>query len=450
MKKLIYLCLIAFSVSLIHAETQVVEKSFSIGLNPTTGSYEALSVSPSSNQFSNLPVVQAGSTTSHVPSFFFFDPVDNQAFGFSTRIHPTFDDPTDDTARVVKSKLDPTSVMYIGDTQIPVNVVDQSGNSVLKLNGFHQVLPSMQYFIPQFQSGTVTLDSVAFWLYANPNRPVRNSLYFTIVPLTVNVPNLGTDQFNPISFSFPYTSTIYDQIPDWFEMDPNFVNSKSIDQGDGSFTIQPTSVNLNGYPLLQTYDVTTPLELVITKDALGDLRDTVSLIGAWEWTTSYAHCLAGVIKHFPNNVDSIGLLSSYVLRYYDNAADSIRFQQEWPGVDASFRRNYRFIIYGRFTGELGSSVNEIEASSNTFELEQNSPNPVSTSTKLKFSTNATSVVSLKVYNQLGEIVATLVDETLTPGVYDTNFDASNLAPGLYFYSLTNGNQTKTLPMIITR
>ncbi|MEN6296205.1 MAG: T9SS type A sorting domain-containing protein, partial [Chloroherpetonaceae bacterium] len=83
-------------------------------------------------------------------------------------------------------------------------------------------------------------------------------------------------------------------------------------------------------------------------------------------------------------------------------------------------------------------------------LEQNSPNPVSTSTKLKFSTNTTSAVSLKVYNQLGEIVATLVNETLTPGVYDTTFDASNLAPGLYFYSLTNGNQTKTLPMIITR
>ncbi|MEN6511395.1 MAG: T9SS type A sorting domain-containing protein [Chloroherpetonaceae bacterium] len=450
MKKLIYLCLIAFSVSLIHAETQVVEKSFSIGLNPVTGSYEALSVSPSSNQFSNLPVVQAGSTTSHVPSFFFFDPVEDQPFAFSTRIHPRFDDDSKDTARFYPSKLapnDPNEVRGIGDTQIPT-VVGDPENPDHKLNGFFQVLPSMQYFIPQLESGTVTLDSVVFWLYP-PRTPAKNTTYFTILPFNKNdFPTLGTDQFDPRTFfSLPYKTFFEDKITDLFPMDPNFVNSKLKDD-----KISPTSINLKDYSSMRYFDVTTPLSLVIMKDTPGDLKDTLSLVGAWEWTLDVKHCFAGMIKHFPNNNDSIGLLSQYHLVYYNegNTADSILFNQKWPGLDRNLHINYNFLIYGRFTGELGSSVNEIEASSNTFELEQNSPNPVSTSTKLKFSTNATSVVSLKVYNQLGEIVATLVDETLTPGVYDTNFDASNLAPGLYFYSLTNGNQTKTLPMIITR
>ncbi|MEN6295574.1 MAG: hypothetical protein ABFD61_05540, partial [Chloroherpetonaceae bacterium] len=367
MKKLIYLCLIAFSVSLIHAETQVVEKSFSIGLNPTTGSYEALSVSPSSNQFSNLPVVQAGSTTSHVPSFFFFDPVDNQAFGFSTRIHPTFEDDSKDTARFYPSKLDPNEVRGIGDTQIPT-VVGDPENPDHKLNGFFQVLPSMQYFIPQFKNGSVTLDSVVFWLYP-PRSPARNTTYFTIVPLNKNdFPTLGTDQFDPGTFNaLSYQTFFEDKITDLFPMDPNFVNSKLKDD-----KISPTIIDLKDYSSMRYFDITTPLSLIIMKDTPGDLKDTLSLVGAWEWTSTYAHCLAGVIKHFPDNNDVIGLLSEYHLVYYNtgNAADSILFNLKWPGIDRNLLRNYKFIIYGRFTGELGSSVNEIEASSNTFELEQ--------------------------------------------------------------------------------
>lgn len=445
MKKLIYLCLVVLSVSIIHAETQYVEKSFQIGVNPVTGSYEVMTVMPNASQLSNLPV-REGSTLPTVPSFFFYEPLTNQEFSFSTRIHP-FPENTEeqDTARIVSSKIDPQEKYYIGDTQIPINVVDDEGNSVLKLNGYHQVLPSMQYFYPGFLNGTVVLDSVTFWLYSSPTRPIQNWFYFAITKTPYVVPNLGSDQFIPNSFSLSYSKAIDEQITDYIQMDANFVNSHTKDNGDGSFSIEATRLNLDGHPTLQTFDVTDQLLLVLFKDNPGDLKDTVNLIGAWEWDLSYAHAFAGVIKHFPDNNDSLGLLSQYRMLPSDPAL----FHQAYPGLDTNLRKNYRFLVYGRFTGEW-SSVNKTEEYSDNFMLQQNSPNPVSTTTKIKFSTSNTSYVTLRVYNQLGELVATLVNETLTPGVYDTDFDGSNLAPGLYFYTLSSGNQTKTLPMMIAR
>ncbi len=85
-----------------------------------------------------------------------------------------------------------------------------------------------------------------------------------------------------------------------------------------------------------------------------------------------------------------------------------------------------------------------------YSLSQNYPNPFNPLTMISYQLPINSNVSLKVYNILGQDIATLVNETLTPGVYNTDFDASNLVPGLYFYSITSGNQTKTLPMMIAR
>jgi hypothetical protein len=47
--------------------------------------------------------------------------------------------------------------------------------------------------------------------------------------------------------------------------------------------------------------------------------------------------------------------------------------------------------------------------------------------------------SLRVYDLLGREVATLIDDTLSPGEYRARFDASNLSSGVYFYRLTAGS-----------
>jgi photosystem II stability/assembly factor-like uncharacterized protein len=68
-------------------------------------------------------------------------------------------------------------------------------------------------------------------------------------------------------------------------------------------------------------------------------------------------------------------------------------------------------------------------------LEQNYPNPFNQSTVIRFQLSVAGNASLKIFDMLGREVATLVNETLQPGVYLTTFDAKELASGVYIYTL---------------
>ncbi|HEX9251375.1 MAG TPA: T9SS type A sorting domain-containing protein, partial [Ignavibacteriaceae bacterium] len=93
----------------------------------------------------------------------------------------------------------------------------------------------------------------------------------------------------------------------------------------------------------------------------------------------------------------------------------------------------------------------------TFSLEQNYPNPFNPSTTIKYSIpNVTltgieaSRVILKVFDVLGNEVATLVNENKTAGNYEVNFDAKNLSNGAYFYKLQAGSFVETRKMILLK
>jgi len=70
-------------------------------------------------------------------------------------------------------------------------------------------------------------------------------------------------------------------------------------------------------------------------------------------------------------------------------------------------------------------------------LSQNYPNPFNPTTTISFTLQQTSFVTLKVYNMLGQEVATLINhEMMDDGMQDVEFDASSLTSGAYFYRLT--------------
>lgn len=106
-----------------------------------------------------------------------------------------------------------------------------------------------------------------------------------------------------------------------------------------------------------------------------------------------------------------------------------------------------------FDGDLGTIVS-VEQVAETipahFELRQNYPNPFNPSTTITFDVVSAAQVRLAVYNTLGQVVATLVNEALAPGTYQATFDAGRLPSGLYFYRLEAGTFTATRKMILTR
>jgi len=80
-------------------------------------------------------------------------------------------------------------------------------------------------------------------------------------------------------------------------------------------------------------------------------------------------------------------------------------------------------------------------------LEQNYPNPFNPTTTIEFSVPKTELVTLKIYNLLGQEVATLVSEKLNAGNYNYSWDAGFLANGVYIYKLQAGAFTQVHKMI---
>ncbi|MEP0859909.1 MAG: T9SS type A sorting domain-containing protein [Ignavibacterium sp.] len=96
-----------------------------------------------------------------------------------------------------------------------------------------------------------------------------------------------------------------------------------------------------------------------------------------------------------------------------------------------------------------NSVEDVLTADN-YALAQNYPNPFNPSTKISYSIKESGFVSLKVYDVLGREVATLVNEDQTPGVYTVQFNASNLATGIYLYRLETGSFTKVNKMMLLK
>lgn len=142
---------------------------------------------------------------------------------------------------------------------------------------------------------------------------------------------------------------------------------------------------------------------------------------------------------------------------YDSTGDSqvqfrvrVRDKQNnwsmWSKIYESRIRNYFTSL-----GPNADNTNNLTE----FNLYQNYPNPFNPSTKIKFTippigTSVTKFVQLKIYDILGNEIATLVDEEKPAGTYELTWDAANLPSGVYFYQLKADEFISVKKMILIR
>jgi len=114
------------------------------------------------------------------------------------------------------------------------------------------------------------------------------------------------------------------------------------------------------------------------------------------------------------------------------------------------------LALGRVTGttenSLGgaTSVEQVLGIPTSFALEQNYPNPFNPSTTIKFQIAKTGFVTLKVFDMLGKEVSTLVNQQLDAGSYQSKWDASGYASGMYLYTLQQGNTVETRKLMLVK
>ncbi|HXX62302.1 MAG TPA: T9SS type A sorting domain-containing protein [Bacteroidota bacterium] len=107
-------------------------------------------------------------------------------------------------------------------------------------------------------------------------------------------------------------------------------------------------------------------------------------------------------------------------------------------------------VYRRPLSELNSVADRQEAAPSHFELSQNYPNPFNPSTSIRYQIPSASHVTLKLFDELGREVATLVNDAKQPGTYTVRWDASTMASGTYFYRIEAGSFVQTRKLLVIK
>jgi Secretion system C-terminal sorting domain len=104
-----------------------------------------------------------------------------------------------------------------------------------------------------------------------------------------------------------------------------------------------------------------------------------------------------------------------------------------------------YCIFSRLT-----PISDNQFNSSSYKLYPNFPNPFNPKTIISYSLDGNRFVSLKVFNILGDEIATLINQKQNPGSYQVEFDGSNLSSGIYFYTLLAGEFKETRRMLLVK
>ncbi len=168
--------------------------------------------------------------------------------------------------------------------------------------------------------------------------------------------------------------------------------------------------------------------------------------------------LSGVVTNHTQQSISVSNIN------FKLAPDVTVLDYDFTKIDyTQISNNEQVIVWTEKSPAGGNNVFQIQVMKNSvtgikndrriepeFTLRQNYPNPFNPSTVITFNLIKQANVSLAIYNAIGEIVRTLLNENLTAGNYKITFDARGLTSGIYFYSLKVNNTIKTKKMILLR
>jgi len=194
-----------------------------------------------------------------------------------------------------------------------------------------------------------------------------------------------------------------------------------------------------------------------------------SEVSSWSPIWSFEVTDAFVTMNTPNGGEEWSMDSVYVIRWETNITDSVRLdllygQQIDRVIDTTFGNpayawsiptdltadtSYKIIITSLAdpsivdTSDASFSItpptSDVEIGNleipEDYVLFQNYPNPFNPSTTIRYAVPFQSYVTIKIYNSLGENIAELVNLSQSAGSYQVDWNASNVASGIYFYSM---------------
>jgi hypothetical protein len=154
----------------------------------------------------------------------------------------------------------------------------------------------------------------------------------------------------------------------------------------------------------------------------------------------FASNLEYLKKRIHINLNSDLLSNGYNFKYKIKAKDKGLIPKFASSPDSGY---YQLSTYL-------TSLDETPIIIEKFSLSQNYPNPFNPSTKISWQSPLGSHQTLKIYDVLGREVATLVNEYRDAGIYEVEFDGSQLSSGVYYYQLKINDYITTRKMLFLK
>lgn len=176
------------------------------------------------------------------------------------------------------------------------------------------------------------------------------------------------------------------------------------------------------------------------------IRVSVNYPVGWE------SCFCDIVQCHPTGTDTAVAnyppgLSDIAIMLYSHSIPGTGYITVRAEKVSNPNENYT-VVFGGTYSPIG--IRPISTVAEEFELSQNYPNPFNPSTKITFSIPHKSYVSLKVYDVLGRELRVLVNETLTQGEYEVDFNAGGFASGIYYYRLNADEHVSVRKMIVLK
>lgn len=269
--------------------------------------------------------------------------------------------------------------------------------------------------------------------------------YCRIIPQSTGYYTLkSSSSTDPIAFLYNSSNTLL------VENDDDYYNPNYLD-----FTIEYSLTSGNTYYLeiynLESY--TTNITLNISGGGLLPVEltsFTADLVKSkvqlnWQTATEVNNYGFEIERSANNSWEKIGFVEGHG---NSNSEKNYSFQDS-PTSEGVYSYRLKQIDFdGKFEY---SSIVEVEFNTVTdFALEQNYPNPFNPTTSISYSIPQNEFVTLKVYDVIGNEVATLVNTVQERGKHEVNFNAANLSSGIYFYKLTAGNSIQIKKMMLVK
>lgn len=206
----------------------------------------------------------------------------------------------------------------------------------------------------------------------------------------------------------------------------------SLNVGNGNALAEPYEgmlVRLNNLHILDVYPTfSDPTEFSVS-DGTGAV--VVQRSGRYSYSNVPADTLTGkIILREGYTIASLTGIVYYSFNQYKFV----------PRTDADFIG----VVMTGIAERTGSDIPGV------YELSQNYPNPFNPSTTIRYALPVSGRTTLKVFNILGQEVATLVNEVQAAGTYAVRFDASSLSTGVYFFQLQNGTFSQVKKMVLVK